>query len=142
MSIKEKRRRWGATNPSHGRKQPRYHCNLTVDGVGAGGGLAASLLITLLPPMTRFPPRPCVVFPEQRLLVNFDCSALWVKKSACVVDALSVKQDILYSKGTQGGQVADFKDWQVREPLQEMSGAMHGTNVYKSQHIAHVSDQE
>ena len=45
--------------------------------------------------------------------MNFACSALWVKKSAYVVDALSVKEEILYAKENQGDEVADFKDWQV-----------------------------
>ena len=62
--------------------------------------------------------------------MNFDCSAMWVKNSAYVVDALSVKQDILYSKENQGGTVSDFKDWQVRGPLQDSSGAMHGTILH------------
>ena len=44
--------------------------------------------------------------------MNFACSALWVKKGTDVVDALSVKQDILYSNGDQG-DLPDFKDWQV-----------------------------
>eukprot|EP00904_Undaria_pinnatifida_P009630 jgi/Undpi1/5798/HiC_scaffold_2.g01072.m1 len=47
------------------------------------------------------------------LLVNFDCTAMWVKNKASLVDALSVKQDILYSKQHDGDQVADFKDMQV-----------------------------
>ena len=53
----------------------------------------------------------------KRLLVNFDCTAMWVKNKASLVDALSVKQDILYSNQHEGDQVADFKDMQVREPL-------------------------
>ena len=42
---------------------------------------------------------------------------MWVKNKASLVDALSVKQDILYSNQHEGDQVADFKDMQVREPL-------------------------
>lgn len=63
--------------------------------------------------------------------MNFDCSALWVRKSANVIDAMSVKQDILYSKENQGDHVADFKDWQVRERLQETSGATHSATECK-----------
>ncbi|CAM9098095.1 unnamed protein product [Laminaria digitata] len=47
------------------------------------------------------------------LLVNFDCTAMWVKKSAYLVDALSVTPEILKSKEYRRGQVSDFRDWQV-----------------------------
>lgn len=48
-----------------------------------------------------------------------------------MIDAMSVKQDILYSKENQGDHVADFKDWQVRERLQETSGATHSATECK-----------
>eukprot|EP00752_Nemacystus_decipiens_P001994 g1917.t1 len=47
------------------------------------------------------------------LLVNFDCTAMWVKRSAYLVDALSVTPEILRSKEYSSNQVSDFRDWQV-----------------------------
>ncbi|CAM9771919.1 unnamed protein product, partial [Ectocarpus sp. 13 AM-2016] len=47
------------------------------------------------------------------LLVNFDCTAMWVKQSAYLVDALSVTPEILRSKEYNSNQVSDFRDWQV-----------------------------
>ncbi|CAM9528472.1 unnamed protein product [Ectocarpus fasciculatus] len=47
------------------------------------------------------------------LLVNFDCTAMWVKRSAYLVDALSVTPEILRSKEYNSNQVSDFRDWQV-----------------------------
>ena len=38
---------------------------------------------------------------------------MWVKRSAFLVDALSVTPDILRSKEYERGQVSDFRDWQV-----------------------------
>lgn len=45
-----------------------------------------------------------------RMLANFECSAMWVKQSTFLVDALNVSQEILEY---QRGQMPDFRDWQV-----------------------------
>lgn len=55
----------------------------------------------------------CFIF-KRRLLVNFDCTAMWVKRSEFLVDALSVTPEILRSKEYSSNQVSDFRDWQVR----------------------------
>ena len=55
----------------------------------------------------------CYIF-KRRLLVNFDCTAMWVKRSEFLVDALSVTPEILRSKEYSSNQVSDFRDWQVR----------------------------
>lgn len=39
---------------------------------------------------------------------------MWVKRSAYLVDALSVTPEILKSEEYRRGQVSDFRDWQVR----------------------------
>lgn len=39
---------------------------------------------------------------------------MWVKRSAYLVDALSVTPEILRSKEYNNNQVSDFRDWQVR----------------------------
>ncbi|CAN0347323.1 unnamed protein product [Hapterophycus canaliculatus] len=38
---------------------------------------------------------------------------MWVKRSAYLVDALSVTPEILKSKEYNENQVSDFRDWQV-----------------------------
>ena len=51
--------------------------------------------------------------PHKWLLVNFDCSASWVKNRNDVVDALSITPEYLRNKATESGEVFDFRDWQV-----------------------------
>eukprot|EP00252_Welwitschia_mirabilis_P013185 TRINITY_DN29104_c0_g1_i1.p1 TRINITY_DN29104_c0_g1~~TRINITY_DN29104_c0_g1_i1.p1 ORF type:complete len:504 (+),score=108.51 TRINITY_DN29104_c0_g1_i1:59-1570(+) len=47
------------------------------------------------------------------LLTNFDCSALWVKDSKAIVEALSTNPEFLRNKVSESKQVIDYKDWQV-----------------------------
>lgn len=56
-----------------------------------------------------------LLFHQKRLLVNFDCTAMWVKRSAYLVDALALTPDIVISKEYQRGQVSDYRDWQVNQ---------------------------
>lgn len=49
-----------------------------------------------------------------RLLTTFDCTAMWVKCSERLVDALSVTPEYLRSKEYDRRQVSDFRDWQVQ----------------------------
>ncbi len=70
------------------------------------------LLTTPLPSPHR--PVPANNLKKNRLLVNFDCTAMWVKRSTYLVDALSVTPEILRSKEYNNNQVSDFRDWQVR----------------------------
>jgi len=51
--------------------------------------------------------------PHKWLLVNFDCSASWVKNRNDIVDALSITPEYLRNKATESGEVFDFRDWQV-----------------------------
>jgi len=51
--------------------------------------------------------------PHKWLLVNFDCSALWVKQREDLIDALSVTPEYLRNKATQSGAVIDYRDWQI-----------------------------
>ncbi|CAM9243510.1 unnamed protein product [Choristocarpus tenellus] len=48
-----------------------------------------------------------------RLLVNFDCSGMWVKNRSFLVDALSVTQSILSTKEHEQGLVIDYRNWQI-----------------------------
>ena len=72
-------------------------------------------------------PDPMLYILDERFLVNFDCTATWVKKSAYLVDALSITPEILMSKEYRLGQVSDFRDWQVRGWLERTLDAMYGT---------------
>jgi len=47
------------------------------------------------------------------LLTNFDCSALWVKDSNALVEALSTNPEFLRNKASESKTVVDYKDWQI-----------------------------
>eukprot|EP00899_Mesostigma_viride_P019632 jgi/Mesvir1/27670/Mv07392-RA.1 len=47
------------------------------------------------------------------LLTNFDCSAMWVKDSRFLLQALSLQPEFLRNKASDAGVVVDYKDWQV-----------------------------
>ncbi|XP_063851290.1 uncharacterized protein LOC135094814 isoform X2 [Scylla paramamosain] len=49
--------------------------------------------------------------PHKWLLVNFDCSAMWLQDSRYVVNAFSV--DPLYLKHDYQGQIPDYRHWQI-----------------------------
>ena len=47
----------------------------------------------------------------QWLLVNFDCSAMWVRDAATIVDAFNV--DPLYLKHRYQGEIPDYRHWHI-----------------------------
>ncbi|OTB06384.1 hypothetical protein M426DRAFT_319119 [Hypoxylon sp. CI-4A] len=47
------------------------------------------------------------------LLVNFDCSTLWVRDRRHLIDALSVALPILRNYHSESGLVTDYRDWQI-----------------------------
>ncbi|KAI1478408.1 pyridoxal phosphate-dependent transferase [Daldinia eschscholtzii] len=47
------------------------------------------------------------------LLVNFDCSTVWVRNRKHLTDALSVSLAILQNQHTDSGLVTDYRDWQI-----------------------------
>ncbi|GBP60907.1 Aromatic-L-amino-acid decarboxylase [Eumeta japonica] len=49
--------------------------------------------------------------PHKWMLVNFDCSAMWLKEPRWVVDAFNV--DPLYLKHEQQGSAPDYRHWQI-----------------------------
>lgn len=49
--------------------------------------------------------------PHKWLLVNFDCSAMWLKQPRWVIDAFNV--DPLYLKHDQQGSAPDYRHWQI-----------------------------
>ena len=51
--------------------------------------------------------------PHKWLLVNFDCSAFWVRDKQALIQALSVLPEYLKNDATASGAVTDFRDWQI-----------------------------
>ena len=51
--------------------------------------------------------------PHKWLLTTFDCSALWVRDRAPVLDALSITPEYLRNKASDAGAVIDYRDWQI-----------------------------
>ena len=49
--------------------------------------------------------------PHKWMLVNFDCSAMWVKNAHLIADAFNV--DPLYLKHQYQGQVPDYRHWHI-----------------------------
>ncbi|XP_052132725.1 aromatic-L-amino-acid decarboxylase-like [Frankliniella occidentalis] len=49
--------------------------------------------------------------PHKWMLVNFDCSAMWLRDPSDVVDAFNV--DPLYLKHDQQGSAPDYRHWQI-----------------------------
>lgn len=49
--------------------------------------------------------------PHKWMLVNFDCSAMWLKDPTYVVNAFNV--DPLYLKHDQQGSAPDYRHWQI-----------------------------
>ncbi|KAL1496927.1 hypothetical protein ABEB36_007978 [Hypothenemus hampei] len=49
--------------------------------------------------------------PHKWMLVNFDCSAMWLKDPSWLVDAFNV--DPLYLKHEQQGSAPDYRHWQI-----------------------------
>ncbi|MDX1997021.1 MAG: pyridoxal-dependent decarboxylase [Thermoanaerobaculia bacterium] len=54
-----------------------------------------------------------LVNPHKWMLVNFDCTAFWVRDRASLVGALSVLPEYLKNAATASGAVFDYRDWQV-----------------------------
>ncbi|MBL0922833.1 MAG: aspartate aminotransferase family protein, partial [Phycisphaerales bacterium] len=51
--------------------------------------------------------------PHKWLLTAFDCSALWVKRKADLLDALSIMPEYLRNEASASGAVIDYRDWQI-----------------------------
>ena len=61
--------------------------------------------------------------PHKWMLVNFDCSAMWVKNAHLIADAFNV--DPLYLKHQYQGQVPDYRHWHI--PLGLVMDQVSGT---------------
>ncbi|KMZ67181.1 short isoform Tyrosine Decarboxylase [Zostera marina] len=51
--------------------------------------------------------------PHKWLLINFDCSTLWVKERSALVNSFGTNPDYLKNKMSQQKNVVDFNDWQI-----------------------------
>jgi aromatic-L-amino-acid decarboxylase len=49
--------------------------------------------------------------PHKWMLVNFDCSAMWVRDSRLIVDAFNV--DPMYLKHRHQGEIPDYRHWHI-----------------------------
>ncbi|MCQ3804151.1 MAG: pyridoxal-dependent decarboxylase [bacterium] len=51
--------------------------------------------------------------PHKWMLTNFDCSAMYLADRRPMIDALSITPPYLRNQATEGGEVIDYRDWQV-----------------------------
>lgn len=51
--------------------------------------------------------------PHKWLLVNFDCSAMWVKKREDIIGAFKVEPLYLKHENQESGLVTDYRHWQI-----------------------------
>lgn len=51
--------------------------------------------------------------PHKWMFTNFDCSALFVKNKAAIINALSILPEYLKNAATESGAVIDYRDWQI-----------------------------
>ncbi|KAI0013137.1 pyridoxal phosphate-dependent transferase [Xylariaceae sp. FL0662B] len=82
-----------------------------VDAAYAGAALVCPEYQGLAPVLARF--HSYNVNLHKWLLVNFDCSALYVRNRTHLTDALSVSLPILSNLYTDPGLVTNYRDWQI-----------------------------
>ncbi|XP_033983162.1 aromatic-L-amino-acid decarboxylase-like [Trematomus bernacchii] len=51
--------------------------------------------------------------PHKWLLVNFDCSAMWVKKRESIIGAFKVEPLYLKHENQESGVITDYRHWQI-----------------------------
>ncbi|KAI0397795.1 pyridoxal phosphate-dependent transferase [Xylariaceae sp. FL0594] len=82
-----------------------------VDAAYAGAALVCPEYQHLTPVLARFHSYNMNL--HKWLLVNFDCSLLYVRDRTWLTDALSVSLAILKNAHTDSGLVTDYRDWQI-----------------------------
>ncbi|KAK1640914.1 pyridoxal phosphate-dependent transferase [Colletotrichum phormii] len=82
-----------------------------VDAAYAGSALMLPQNAHLTSPFTAF--HSFNVNPHKWMLTNFDCSALWVRDRAWLVESLSIKPAYLRNQFSEAGLVTDYRDWQI-----------------------------
>ena len=67
---------------------------------------------------------------HKKLLVSFDCAAMWVRDRSALLAALSLdatKNEYLRNAASDSGKVIDYKDWQLplgRRPVHHRRGGV------------------
>ncbi|OHF02157.1 hypothetical protein CORC01_02437 [Colletotrichum orchidophilum] len=82
-----------------------------VDAAYAGSALMLPKNAHLTAPFDRF--HSFNMNPHKWMLTNFDCSALWVRDRAWLVESLSIKPAYLRNQFSEAGLVTDYRDWQI-----------------------------
>jgi len=82
-----------------------------VDAAYAGSALVCPEYQHLCPPLAHFDSFNFNL--HKWLLVNFDCSAFFVKSRKDLMDTYSITPSYLRNEFTEGGLVTDYRDWQI-----------------------------
>jgi aromatic-L-amino-acid decarboxylase len=82
-----------------------------VDAAYAGSALLCPEYQHLCPPLSSFDS--FNVNLHKWLLVNFDCSAFFIKKRRDLMDTYSITPSYLRNPHSEAGSVTDYRDWQI-----------------------------
>ncbi|KAF2269750.1 hypothetical protein CC78DRAFT_612093 [Lojkania enalia] len=82
-----------------------------VDAAYAGSALVCPEYQHLCPPLATFDSFNFNL--HKWLLVNFDCSAFFIKKRRDLIDTFSITPSYLRNQFTDSGLVTDYRDWQI-----------------------------
>lgn len=82
-----------------------------VDAAYAGSALVCPEFQHLCAPMAHFDSFNFNL--HKWLLVNFDCSAFFIKQRLDLIDTYSITPTYLRNKFTESGLVTDYRDWQI-----------------------------
>ncbi|KAJ4401471.1 hypothetical protein N0V91_007905 [Didymella pomorum] len=82
-----------------------------VDAAYAGSALVCPEYQHLCPPIAAFDSFNFNL--HKWLLVNFDCSAFYIKRRSDLIDTYSITPSYLRNSFTESGLVTDYRDWQI-----------------------------
>ncbi|PSN65757.1 dopa decarboxylase-like protein [Corynespora cassiicola Philippines] len=82
-----------------------------VDAAYAGSALVCPEYQHLCPPLAAFDSFNFNM--HKWLLVNFDCSALFIRRRKDLIDTYSITPSYLRNQFTESGLVTDYRDWQI-----------------------------
>lgn len=82
-----------------------------VDAAYAGSALICPEYQHLCPPLAHFDSFNFNL--HKWLLVNFDCSAFFIKRRKDLIDTYSITPSYLRNEFTESGLVTDYRDWQI-----------------------------
>jgi aromatic-L-amino-acid decarboxylase len=82
-----------------------------VDAAYAGSALVCPEYQHLCPPLASFDSFNFNL--HKWLLVNFDCSAFFIKKRKDLIDTYSIMPSFLRNNFSESGLVTDYRDWQI-----------------------------